>query len=230
MLRAGARERLRAEDGATLIELMATMAIGMVTLLGAFFLLDSSVALSGKVTQRAETVQRARHAMDLITRELRSQVCLGKIVPIVAATATSVEFYADLGDGTLAPGRRTLTFTPGSARLTESVRAGTLVGTTYSFADTAQTTTLLEQVGLDAGTPMFRYYAFDTATPPAPAQPLTTLPLSVVDRARVAKIEITFAVRPTGSSTAAAPMAVLQEEVYARNADPNTPAPAPVCQ
>ena len=62
--------------------------------------------------------------MDLITRQLRSQVCVGNTPPMVTATDTTASFYADLSDGTGAIRRRTLTYNTATDTITESVVVG----------------------------------------------------------------------------------------------------------
>ena len=91
--------RLRDERGFTLIELLVAMVIGMIVLIAAFMVLDRTISASGQVADRSEALQRGRQAMELITRQLRSQVCVGTTKPIVSGTDTSVSFYADLSDG-----------------------------------------------------------------------------------------------------------------------------------
>ena len=67
--------RLRAEDGFTLPELLVTMAIALIVSLATFSLIEVVMKRSGDIGARVETTQRGRTAMDLITRQLRSQVC-----------------------------------------------------------------------------------------------------------------------------------------------------------
>ena len=63
--------------------------IGMIVLLGAFMLLDRSFSASGQVADRADALQRGRQAMELMTRQLRSQVCLGKTTRRWSARTTT---------------------------------------------------------------------------------------------------------------------------------------------
>ena len=78
---------------------------------------------SGEVAARVDAVQRGRTAMDTMTRQLRSQVCLQnagiatmvKPRSIESATADSVMFYADMRDTSNVERRRRR-------------RAGTLTG------------------------------------------------------------------------------------------------------
>ena len=60
------------------------------TVLAVFAILDTSVKQSNAVAGRVNATQRARLAMDTITRQLRSQVCYSPTVPalVVAAPTT----------------------------------------------------------------------------------------------------------------------------------------------
>ena len=82
------RPRLRQlrsdERGFTLPELLIAMAIGLIVLLAAFMLLDRAV--SARPGRRPPgRLQRGRLAMELITRQLRSQVCLGDATEPITA-------------------------------------------------------------------------------------------------------------------------------------------------
>ena len=79
--------RLRQEDGFTLPELLITLVIGLTVALGALSLVDVTMRRSGEISARVEAVQSGRTAMDIMTRELRSQVCLP---PAVNAPRVSV--------------------------------------------------------------------------------------------------------------------------------------------
>ena len=81
-------------------------------------LLDSTVRLNTGVMAKTDAMQRGRLAMDVITQQLRSQVCLenlaGPAIVPGATNATRSTFYSDFseGDGTVPPTKRTLTFDP----------------------------------------------------------------------------------------------------------------------
>ena len=74
----------------------------------------------------------------------------------------------------------------------------------------------------------FHYYAYSLADPPRPTILLPT-PLTLADRARVAKIEMGFTALPPRAKPSPASSVTLQNEVYIRVADPNDPAPTPTC-
>lgn len=227
---------LRREEGFTLVELLAGLAIAMVVILGAFQVLDASISNTIRTQQRVDAVQRGRQAMDTMTRELRSQVCLGKTASLAEGKPDSVTFYADFTDGTTGnpPQRRTLTFSNGT--IVEKVEDGTGAPPATQWLTAPRVSTLLEDVGTDAslpaaanGTrPVFRYYSFNQDPVPQLVGPLAT-PLSATDLAKVVKISINFGVRRSGAPASEAPRTVMQDDVYIRSADPNLPSPSPLC-
>ena len=85
--------RVRSQEGFTLTELLIAMTAGMVILLAGFGLLETVLKRTGETQLRVEATQRGRQALDVMTRQLRSQVCLNATTPAVAAaTANSVTF------------------------------------------------------------------------------------------------------------------------------------------
>jgi prepilin-type N-terminal cleavage/methylation domain-containing protein len=134
---------LKRQDGFTITEMLMAMLIAVIVSLAAFSLIEVVMKRSGETAARVETTQRARGALDTITRELRSQVCVIRSDPsvmtsarsIFSATATSVVFFADTADESFksatdtipVPTLRTLTFTAGTkatGTITETIRPG----------------------------------------------------------------------------------------------------------
>ena len=242
-MRVTARSRESDERGFTLIELLVAMSVGMVVLLAAFMLLDRSFTASGQIADRQEALQRGRQAMELVTRQLRSQVCV--VVPpattfaspVVSGTNDIVTFYGSLSESSQSVTKRTLTFDPaGSGSITQQVVNG-VPSPSYpqmSFAGAATTTTLLTNVKrvLD-GTPaverpVFKYYRYKAGLPKGDLELLGT-PLSTENLGRVALIKVafrSFAARPIaddGDST------VLENDVFVRISDPTEVQEGPQC-
>lgn len=222
--------RPRGEAGFTLIELLVGMVIGIATLLIAFQVLDRSIASQATVTKRTDASQRARQAMDLMTRQLRSQVCPGATgSSMLAASSTAVSFVADLGDGSELPERHVLTYDPSAQRITEQDYAGRGTATAVTFAATPmRTATLLDGVTPDGTTPIFRFFAYTSATPPTPTLPLPA-PLTSTDLARAALILISFRVGPAPGTRDAATATTTQDQVVLRSASPYSSTPTPTC-
>jgi hypothetical protein len=143
------------------------------------------------------------------------------------------------------PTLRTLTLT--GSTLTETIRPG-LRDTANPGLDAVtfatgvdRTRTVLSDVDLvpDASAvdiPIFRYFAFDSSTPPKPELLVNpgTGSLTTAQLASVAKISVSFRVLPAGQvakpgSPVPRGSAVLQGDVYIRTADPNSPTPKPIC-
>ncbi|MBA3262580.1 MAG: prepilin-type N-terminal cleavage/methylation domain-containing protein [Thermoleophilaceae bacterium] len=226
------RPRLHDERGFSLPELLVAMFIGLVILLAAFMLLDRTISASGQVADRTEALQRGRLALNLITRQLRSQVCVGSAAPIVSASDNSVSFYADLGDGTQPIKRRTLTFDPATDTATESVitGAGTYPALTFTSAPTtAPLLTNVQQI-MDGATarPIFRYYGYKVGGAVGELESLGNS-VSAADLKRVALIKVGFRAFAARNLTNDADSAVLEDDVYVRVAVPTDIQGGPTC-
>jgi prepilin-type N-terminal cleavage/methylation domain-containing protein len=226
------RRRLSDERGFSLPELLVAMVIGMVILLAAFMLLDRTISASGQIADRTEALQRGRISMDLVTRQLRSQVCLGATAPIVSGTDSAVTFYADLSDGSQPIKQRTLSFNSTTDTITESVITGAGTYPTLTFTTAATSAPLLTKVKqiLDGTTarPVFRYYGYIVGGQVGALEQLTA-PLSATDLKRVALIKVgfrAFAVRPISNDNDSA---VLEDDVYVRVAVPTDIQDGPEC-
>jgi len=221
---------LRSEEGFTLPELLVGIIIGMIVLMAALTVLDNTVSLGAKVSKRVDATQRGRTALDRITRDLNSMVCLpGDPAQdaLIGGTDNSVDVYADLGDGSTSrpPQRRTITYNPATRRITENVYTPTGSVGAYVFPTTpTTTTTLLSDVVPDGSTPVFTYYPLDT-TPdddvaPSPLSASGT-GLAAADLDSVARIRITFKALPSNRTTAQPGDAVMQDDVFRDAVDPN---------
>ena len=167
------KERLRQlrsdQSGFTLPELITAMAIGLIVLLAAFMLLDRAVSGSTRLADRQEAVQRGRLTMELITRQLRSQVCLGQAQPILAGDDNSVTFYSNLSSNPNAAQKRSLRYVAAEKRLYEDVYNGTGTFPSLTFpASPSQSREMLKpmtQTTEKVGSafvirPIFRYYKY----------------------------------------------------------------------
>jgi prepilin-type N-terminal cleavage/methylation domain-containing protein len=228
------RPVLRDERGFTLIELLTAISIGLVILFAAFGVLDRTISASGQIADRSEALQRGRQAMQVITRQLRSQVCVGTTTPIVSGTDTSISFYADLTDGTPANpiNQRTLSYSVATDTITETVTPSAGTYPSLTFAGTPTSLPLLTKVKqiLDGAVlrPIFRYYGYQTGTTDGTLVQLTA-PLSATDLKRVALIKVgfrSFAVRPITNDKDST---VLEDDVYTRTAVPTQLQGAPEC-
>jgi prepilin-type N-terminal cleavage/methylation domain-containing protein len=86
--------RLRAEDGFTLIEMLTVVAI-LAVVFGVFAAIMSTTARNNaELTQGSVLQGEAGAALDRIAEELRQAYTGDDTFPIVAATATTLEFYS----------------------------------------------------------------------------------------------------------------------------------------
>jgi prepilin-type N-terminal cleavage/methylation domain-containing protein len=213
------RLRISDERGFSLPELLVAMFIGLIVLMASFMLLDRSFSASGQVADRGEALQRGRQAMTLITRQLRSQVCLGNTVPMVSGTNTAVTFYADMSDGTTPIRKRTLSYDTTTDTITESVipGVGTYPALTFNgAATTAPLLTHVEQI-MDGATarPIFRYYGYKVGGNPGELEPLSA-PLSTAGLSRVALIKVGFRAFAARTVLNDKNSVVLEDDVYVR--------------
>jgi len=230
--------RARSQGGFSLPELLVAMMIGLATLLAVFGVLDVSVKQSNAIAGRVNATQRARIAMDQITRQLRSQVCYSTdIHALTDARDDSVTFHVDLSDGTRLIERREIAFSTVTKKITERTWAGvanTGAGLPILFPTLTRTRVLADDIvrapvlERPPNAPLFRYYRYDTSIPPRPVIQLTT-PLSADDLKLVAKIDIGFTSLPPASRTTPSASVTLYNEIYVRAANPNDPVPKPIC-
>jgi prepilin-type N-terminal cleavage/methylation domain-containing protein len=226
--------RLRSEGGFTLPELLTTMWIAGVIMLAAFALVDFVMKRTAEAEQRVEATQRGRTGMDMITRQLRSQVCLSDAPPIVEGTADSIQFYTDLGNSTASslPERHTLTFNAAAGTMTEAVEKPNATNPVTWKAPT--TKILLAGITRDkdaAGNviPIFQYRGFDNTKTPVQISTTTNLAVPLKANAnagKVAMVKITF--RSVARRTPRSEVSfAIADDVYSRVINPNPPEQAP---
>jgi len=230
------RERLRAEDGMTLVELLAAMASAVIVLFGAYALLDVAVVTQKDADARVDMVARGRLAMEEVTRQVRSQVCLDRTtVPIIEATPNRIHFYASLApasDRTQFQ-QRTLQYVPaadgGPGRIDETVVDGAGDPPSVSFgASPPRTRTILTDVQPPAGWDgIFRYYAFDALLAPQMRE-VTAPVVPAGERQLTVQVRVAFEVRPRGGRKPRQKV-LFDNGVYVRTADPTDPTRSPKC-
>lgn len=238
--------RLRTERGFSLPELLVTITIALIVSLAAFALLEFVMKRSAETEHRVETTQRGRIALENITRQLRSQVCLTRgntsYPPVVSGTATQVSLYVDLSDAASNaqyPERHDLTY---------DATAKTIVEKDYATADGVnwalqRTRTLLTNVSQDRDAasgnplPIFRYsgYSYDAAGDPQLRLVELTPPLGS-SNGRVVKIDVAFRATPRAKTFRSDVEVPFRDDVFVRAVNPNelstgsaNLAPVPTC-
>ena len=213
--------RLGGERGMTLVELLVSFLIGTMIMLAAYALLDSTWSGTRRINDRVEATQRGRLAMDEIVRQLRSQVCLQPgSSPIVDGRPDSVTFYSFTGTGPYAPERHTIQFDPQSRTIVDHVYVGQGAPPAMTYPATpTKRRLLLSDVERAPGVPVFSYYAWTTSGTVVPSV-LLPAPLSAADAARTVRVVVSFRALPVGKTTSGESI-VLQDEAFARQANPN---------
>ena len=210
------------------------MVIGMIVLLAAFMVLDRTISASGQIADRSEALQRGRQAMDLITRQLRSQVCVGNTAPIVSAHRHQHHLLRRPRATAPTPiKQRTLTYDTddrhdhgvGRRRRRHLPRASPSPARPPARRCSPRST---RSWTAPPPRPIFRYYGYQTGTTDGTLVQLTA-PLSAADLERVALIKVgfrSFAARPISNDKDSA---VLEDDVYVRVAAPPTHTGSPEC-
>jgi prepilin-type N-terminal cleavage/methylation domain-containing protein len=245
------RRRLAGEGGFTLIELIVASAIGTIVIMAAYMVLDRSTVLQAEVANRTDALQRGRLGLELMTRELRSQVCLGSATePITNGQDQTVSFYADTGDGTTNPEERRLTYYPTATTRADGLKApaksivedrytgtGTYPALTFSGYPNAPSRARVIATGIapvqvsGVDQPIFQYFEFDDTKTDGTMDKLST-PLSTADVPQVVMVKVQFVAQPDkkfAQNIKAQDSVSLDGEAYVRSADPNDPKDGPKC-
>jgi len=192
---------LRDERGFTLVELLSAMMVGSIVLVALFGIIDVATRQQAKAVDRIQTTAGGRSAIDTISQQLASRVCVSQAQgSLVSASDSQIEFYASFGLTTenttesqsLVVQRRRLTYRPTPDN---DIREEVWLGSAAPPAEPTRTRTLLTKVSLVGTTPFFRYYAVtDEITGVALANPLllTPTPLSAPNLLRAAQINVSF--------------------------------------
>jgi len=236
--------RLRSERGFTLIELLIATTIGTIVVLASFTLVDLTVDSQARTENRLSALARGRSAMEIITRQVRSQICLGRgIPPIVSATDDRIVFYAGLGTAAQSTAstprieRRTLEFIPepdlggGRGYVQQTVEVGAGTPPDVTFTGTPVTTRIAENVSRAEGIPFFRYYRYDPVQSPDMLllTPAPATGLADADRRMTVQVRTTFDAWPDNVNRSDRITTQLDSKVLVRLADPSDPTRSPQC-
>ncbi len=201
--------RLRDERGFSVVELMVSIAAGMVVLLALFGILDISFTQSARSIDRVESSQRGRTAMERLVQELHSSCVAASVTPVYAGSSSSaLKFISQFGSApVLNPDQHVVTVQADPVKPYNDLvdKVYTYVSgsaPSWTFAATPITKTLAENVAQATvnGTvqPYFQYYAYTNGS--ISSTPLTT-PLSTTDAANAVQVTVSFAVGPTDKSS-----------------------------
>jgi prepilin-type N-terminal cleavage/methylation domain-containing protein len=124
-----ARRRLAVDQGFTLIELLMSISIGTIVMLALFTLVDQAMPAQTRISDRTEAQQRARTAIDRITRPFRSAVCVPSstgalLSPLLSADGQQITFFSyvtnasDVSSNAFEPVIRQIVYDPAANTLT----------------------------------------------------------------------------------------------------------------
>jgi prepilin-type N-terminal cleavage/methylation domain-containing protein len=221
-------ERLRAEDGLTLIELLVATAAGLVVAAAAMAILVTSVHFSNNSADRVDANQQGSVAMEKIVQALNSS-CVNGIIngagvsPIVGSPTTSsvtggqsvsggtstpssgdsITFVSSLADSaSLTPNEVVIALTGGS--IVETIYHATSgVPPSWTFSTSPfSTVTLLQHAANPTGSSaIFTYYGYDPTTGTLSSTPYATgSGLSYTNAATTAEVGISFNAEPGDNS------------------------------
>lgn len=192
------------QDGFSLIELLMAMALGGIVLTAVMTVFLNGMQATTRVTDRVESAQRGRLAMDRVVTVLNSQTCLyngntgASSVPIIDGQAQQVTFLANLGTVSASPSKYRLRYDVATKNLYEDVWAPALDAKGNVIYATDPTTSKIIGSGIVpvlAGGVIFQYFTFaaDGTIDPAAPMGLTAGALTTADKLIAVRIAATFA-------------------------------------
>lgn len=243
------RRRLAREDGMTLTELLMAASVGTIVIMAAYMALDRSTTLSNEIADRSDALQRGRMTLELMSRQLRSQVCLGDAIePITDGRDHTVSFYADTSDGTIPVQQRKLTYHPTATTINgQAIPAKSLTEERYIGQGTYPDLTFPGYPGApdavrvlgqrhrpvrvnNQDQPIFSYWAWDDAVGAASgSMEELPRPLSTADVSRTVMVRVRFVSEPAKTKVRDQDSVTLSGEAYVRSADPSQPKEGPRC-
>src|SRR3712207_1325956 len=198
--------------------------VGMLVLLALFGLLDVSMPATRRVTDRVDSQQRGRVALEQLVVGLRAATCVetgssGGVPTYQTALAqpsdaTQVTFFSQISSDpkAFAPDKRQVQLV--GTRLVERRWPNTGVPPANNWTVAAGDRTLLDGVAAVGANPVFTYWAYDAGG----SLVQVPVPVSVTDVPRIVNVGIGFAVRPAarGSSATSAQNARFSDDVTFR--------------
>jgi type IV pilus assembly protein PilW len=184
--------RLRDEErGFTLVEMLVTLAVGMVVMFAILGLLDMTMRSSASSLGRTQAVREGRGAIDRVGQELRLASCPDTGPAVLSASGDSVSYYVSRPqkDYRLDPvvERHTLTYDTAKGSITLTVAPGTGVPPTWGA--TSRRTVLGTGLSRTGSTPIFQYLTYTQ-----PDQPDTTYVAAPAGAtlSSVSQVQVTF--------------------------------------
>lgn len=189
--------RARGQQGQTLFEVIAVVAILGVVLMMVYQGIDSASQAIGGTERRLANLDEARILMAVSTKDIRTATRLqAGTSPFILADKREIVFYANLNNngssGSVVDNgpRKVRIYVDSSSQLVEQVTKpdAASVPPSYTYNGTASRRFVGRYVANSASNPIFRYY--DTNGTELPAAPL-----SVTDRLAVDSVQIMLSIR-----------------------------------
>jgi Tfp pilus assembly protein PilV len=230
------------QRGFTVVELLTTMLVGMVVLSALFGLVEVSFRSTAKVSDRTEANQQGRIAMDQMTQELGSQICIktsatSALAPLGYGDGQTVRFYTEIEQPSavapyttaFSPQQRELSYSSATKSIVERQwnASGTYPNVTFPTV-TKTRTVLASAAPQTTGGPIFTYYAYasDGTIDPTPL----AVPLSATDLVRVVQVKIAYLASAAKSGSYAPVKSSFQDTVQVRlPVDLKAPQSGPLC-
>ena len=209
------RRSPRGEHGFTLVELVVSLALGMIVILGILAVTEVAMRSSARTATRVAAEQRARPVLERLIDQLHS-TCIGpEAGPLLAgSTESSLSFLHQTGSSVTPLPDKVVVSLSGNT-LSQSVFPSTGgEAPNWTFAGTPSSTrVLLTGVGpaqtgdppIDA--PLFRYFKYDGGVVDPNSLPT---PLDAASSALAVRVDVAFSVAPLSNPTndARAPITV----------------------
>jgi prepilin-type N-terminal cleavage/methylation domain-containing protein len=204
--------RLRHEEGGfSLIELLMAMALGSIVLTAVMSVFLSGMGATTRITDRVDSAQRGRLAMDRVVTLLNSQTCLynndgSSSAPIIDGQAQQVTFLANLGTVSADPSKYRIRYDATTKTLfeerwtpTRDAKGNIVFATAASWSKPIGTGI----VPTLAGGTIFQYFAFDTDGTIDTLAPiaLTSGALTTANRLTAVRVAATFAAQTDRTKT-----------------------------
>lgn len=213
--------RADGEAGFTLVELLVTMIAGIVVLMATFGVLDLSMRQNARATDRVQTTQIGRSAMERLIQELHSSCAWATATPVQAASGANTLWFISQFSSSTVPSPVLHKVTLNGTTLSDTTYALSVpTGTTdvngwlnnpanWTFANfntasaTGYTNLITNVYPLGTATGLFGYYQYVNGQIAIDSTHLLTAPLTATTAPTVGEVTIGVSVRPADGSTEA---------------------------
>lgn len=217
------RWRLKSESGFSLPELLVTMFAGIILFMATLTVLDVSMRQNARTTDRVQTTQIGRTAMERLAQELHSSCVWATVPPVQSgSTANTLWFISQFSPSTVPVpvlhkvDLNTTTHVLNDTTYALSVPNGVTDPTAWqtnpanwtlsAFNTSVATgsTNLVANVWPIGSGSVFQYYQYVTGQIATDAtHQITGSPLTATTAANVGEVAVAFSVRPADQSTEA---------------------------